>query len=551
MIRGRRRLVLTLAVAMSFAYAANAQAAGYVVDTTSANAGTLACTGAAADCSLPGAVTNSNATPGPNAITFDPTVFTGGQTISLTSTLGINNQSLTITGPGNLTLDQTGTNLRVITIGGGITGGVSISGLVVTGGDPITPTGTVKGGGISTDSDLTLSNVTVSGNKTTAASAAAASVSANAGGIFNAGGSTLTVDHSVVSGNQVIATKTAGASTAFALGAGIQSDGPVQIHYSQISGNTATAVNSDLVGAGGAEADGGGVRVGTALEIDHSTISGNTLDAQTSSATGNATTQAGGVLVHGGPDATLSLELSTVSGNRSKVVATPVTGSLTELGGGVQTNGAGNDTLTSSTIADNGPLPSSNSSSMTDANVRTDSAGTTTFANTIVANPVGPTSTQCEGTMTSAGFNDEFPASPPTCGFATPTDLTVDPMLGPLQNNGGPVQTMALLPGSLAIDAGSNAAQTPAFLAQDQRGSLRPVDFAGLANGTGNGTDIGAFEAQKACATQSTPASTCPVSNPPATGPTGKRAAALKKCKKQHSKKKRKKCRKRARKLPV
>jgi hypothetical protein len=38
---------------------------------------------------------------------------------------------------------------------------------------------------------------------------------------------------------------------------------------------------------------------------------------------------------------------------------------------------------------------------------------------------------------------------------------------------------------------------------------------------------------------------------PAATGPTGERAAALKKCKKKHSQKKRKKCRKRAKKLPV
>jgi DNA-binding beta-propeller fold protein YncE len=42
-----------------------------------------------------------------------------------------------------------------------------------------------------------------------------------------------------------------------------------------------------------------------------------------------------------------------------------------------------------------------------------------------------------------------------------------------------------------------------------------------------------------------------PCSDPALPGPTGKRAAALKKCKKKHSKKKRKKCRKRARKLPV
>jgi hypothetical protein len=30
------------------------------------------------------------------------------------------------------------------------------------------------------------------------------------------------------------------------------------------------------------------------------------------------------------------------------------------------------------------------------------------------------------------------------------------PLLGPLQDNGGPTQTMALLPGSPAVDAGSN-----------------------------------------------------------------------------------------------
>ena len=33
--------------------------------------------------------------------------------------------------------------------------------------------------------------------------------------------------------------------------------------------------------------------------------------------------------------------------------------------------------------------------------------------------------------------------------------IMADPMLGPLQNNGGPTQTMALLPGSPAINAGA------------------------------------------------------------------------------------------------
>ena len=60
-------------------------------------------------------------------------------------------------------------------------------------------------------------------------------------------------------------------------------------------------------------------------------------------------------------------------------------------------------------------------------------------------------------------------------------DTFADPKLGPLTNNGGPTLTMALLPGSPAIDAG-NTALAPAT---DQRGFPRP---AGLA------ADIGAFE---------------------------------------------------------
>jgi predicted outer membrane repeat protein len=58
-----------------------------------------------------------------------------------------------------------------------------------------------------------------------------------------------------------------------------------------------------------------------------------------------------------------------------------------------------------------------------------------------------------------------------------------NPLLGPLQNNGGPTQTMALLPGSLAIGHGNNA-KAPAT---DQRGFAR-LDEAGEL------TDIGAFE---------------------------------------------------------
>src|SRR5205823_6251427 len=62
-----------------------------------------------------------------------------------------------------------------------------------------------------------------------------------------------------------------------------------------------------------------------------------------------------------------------------------------------------------------------------------------------------------------------------------------DPLLGPLQNNGGPTFTHALLPGSPAIDAGNPNFTPPPFY--DQRG----LGFDRVRNGR---IDIGSFEVQ-------------------------------------------------------
>jgi hypothetical protein len=67
------------------------------------------------------------------------------------------------------------------------------------------------------------------------------------------------------------------------------------------------------------------------------------------------------------------------------------------------------------------------------------------------------------------------------------TAAPIDPRLGPLEDNGGPTPTMALLSGSPAIDAGSNT-NPSAF---DQRGT-------GSARVVGAGIDVGAFEAPAA-----------------------------------------------------
>ncbi|HMH02708.1 MAG TPA: VCBS repeat-containing protein [Candidatus Udaeobacter sp.] len=68
--------------------------------------------------------------------------------------------------------------------------------------------------------------------------------------------------------------------------------------------------------------------------------------------------------------------------------------------------------------------------------------------------------------------------------------INTDPMLGPLQDKGGPTFTHALLLGSPAIDKG-NSGGVPI----DQRHFYRPIDIPGIPNATGgDGSDIGAFE---------------------------------------------------------
>jgi len=122
------------------------------------------------------------------------------------------------------------------------------------------------------------------------------------------------------------------------------------------------------------------------------------------------------------------------------------------------------------------------------------SDGTTKLTNTIVAENTATTSgPDALGAFASQG-NNLIGETDGSSGWVS-SDLTgtiaqpLNPLLAPLGNYGGPTQTMALLPGSPAIDAGNNAL-IPAGVTTDQRGP----GFPRIVGGT---VDIGAFEVQQ------------------------------------------------------
>jgi hypothetical protein len=93
--------------------------------------------------------------------------------------------------------------------------------------------------------------------------------------------------------------------------------------------------------------------------------------------------------------------------------------------------------------------------------------------------------------MKSNGYNL---SSDNTCSLDGPGDMNnTDPKLGTLGDDGGPTQTIPLLSGSPAIDAGNPSGCTDSsghLLTTDQRGYPRPDP-----EDTG-GCDMGAYEEQ-------------------------------------------------------
>jgi hypothetical protein len=168
-------------------------------------------------------------------------------------------------------------------------------------------------------------------------------------------------------------------------------------------------------------------------------------------------------------------------------------------GGGLENRTGGALTVTNSTFSansafegsgggiDNGGTITVRSSTIV-GNSASDGGGVASLGNATVTNTIVAGSLEggnCSGALsalTTTNLADDASCSP---GF---TEVTLDDMrLSPLGDNGGPTQTIALGSGSVAIDAGDNAAA--AGLVTDQRG----LGFPRIVGGT---VDIGAFEVQ-------------------------------------------------------
>jgi hypothetical protein len=194
---------------------------------------------------------------------------------------------------------------------------------------------------------------------------------------------------------------------------------------------------------------------------------------------------------------------STLTGNTAQGGAAPLTGNGGSGYGGALFNLDGSITLNDATVAANsvsgGSADGGAVYNLAFGNLIQSGgavSATLTLNNNILSNTTGRTdlaSNIMNGKNTNtAAITGESNLVERTDSSIPPGVITVttNPNLGPLQNNGGPTQTMALTSSSSAYGAG-NKALVPDGVTTDQRGPT----FARVVNGR---LDLGAFEVQLA-----------------------------------------------------
>jgi len=324
---------------------------------------------------------------------------------------------------------------------------VTVTDLTVQGGNlGIGTSVNYSGGGFSliSGSALTLTNVLVTQNQ--ASPGQPLLTSGGGGGIYNNGGQ-LTLLGSTILGNQA------------GFGAGIYNGGTLTIVDSTITENQSTYYGAGLIHAGTAD-----------VNITSSTISQNI-----------AGSNGGGLYLTGG---TTNLTNVTVSHNRASQY----------LGGGIWVyyEGILAVNIDHSTIYDNfagtgGGIYNTHQQGllMGGPALKAPQAGLITLKNSIVAANTGGNCGRSPQTSpyVSQGYNID---GADDCEFQAATDqIGTDPVLGPLQDNGGTTPTHGLKSTSPAIDAGDCTDILGNPVIEDQRGVSRPQ---------GGLCDVGSFE---------------------------------------------------------
>ena len=366
--------------------------------------------------SLREAIYVANQTARVDVIEFEPQF--AGQTLALTLGELVISDSLVINGLGadQLRIDALGIS-RVFRIDDGDNGkhiDVTINGLTLSGGNAFGP-----GGAVNSIENLTLSNSVVT----------ASSARGFGGGVYvhTINGATTTIADSVVSGNSVNANYFSGGGLFVRTDAG----GTTSIDRTSVSGNVVD----------GRYTSGGGISIRTAAggltRIAGSTVSGNR--AQSNYAGGS---YGGGV--HIVSDGTTDIVGGTISGNYCNkdgggvyayaynggtitIEGTTITANVGANGGGIRatSNGGGRLTIENSIVAANSDAAAP------------DISGELISRYSLIGDNTGATITDSGGNLIGTG------------------NSPIDPMLGPLADNGGATLSHAPLSGSPVIDAGS------------------------------------------------------------------------------------------------
>jgi hypothetical protein len=338
---------------------------------------------------------------------------------------------------------------------------------------------------------------------------------ATGGGLYVAAGS-VTLTNDTLSGNnaqggngghrgtdfEVVGGGGSGGSGGNATGGGLYTAaGSVTLTNDTLSDNDAqggnggqggtTAGLAGASGGNGGNATGGGVYVASgSVTLTNDTLTGNNaqgglggLGGSTGSRGGSGgfggSASGGGLYVAGG---SVTLSNDTLSGNDAQGGKGGQGGSGGTSGGGRAAGGSGGNA--------------------TGGGLYLVSGSTTTLANTLIAQDTLTAGTgarggsagsasgpDVSGTVTSSD-HDLVGDGTGSSGFSTANGdqvgtsaRPIDPLLAPLGNYGGPTQTIALLPGSPALDAGTSSDAPPT----DQRGVSRPQ---------GGAPDVGAFQSQ-------------------------------------------------------